>query len=57
MNLRALIVEDEPLARRTLWDFLEPVDWLTCVGEAADVPKNGANPETGTQPRTNRQPF
>ena len=36
MRIRALIAEDEPLARRTLWDYLGPVDWIECVGEAAD---------------------
>jgi two-component system, LytTR family, response regulator len=33
-KLRALIVEDEPLARRTLREFLADVAWLECVGEA-----------------------
>ena len=36
MSIRALIVEDEPLARRTLRDFIADFDWLTLVGEAAD---------------------
>lgn len=36
MTIRALIAEDEPLARRTLWDYLGPVGWVECVGEAAD---------------------
>lgn len=36
MNIRALIVEDEPLARRTLRDFIADFDWLTLVGEASD---------------------
>src|SRR5687768_6605224 len=38
-KIRALIVEDEPLARRTLREFLAEVPWLECVGEA----------ETGTR--------
>jgi two-component system LytT family response regulator len=34
--VRALIVDDEPLARRTLRGFAAKVPWLKCVGEAAD---------------------
>lgn len=33
-RIRALIVEDEPLARRTLRQILADVPWLECVGEA-----------------------
>ena len=36
--LRALVVEDEPLARARLRDLLEPVSWVRWVGEAATVP-------------------
>jgi two-component system, LytTR family, response regulator len=32
--IRAVIVEDEPLARRTLRDFLEEIDWVELAGEA-----------------------
>src|SRR6266478_679107 len=35
-SIRALIVEDEPLARQTIKDFLQGEDWLEVVGEAAD---------------------
>jgi len=35
--LRALVVEDEPLARARLRDLLEPVPWVRWVGEAATV--------------------
>ncbi len=35
-SIRALIVEDEPLARQTIKDFLQGEDWLELVGEAAD---------------------
>ncbi|HYX30037.1 MAG TPA: response regulator transcription factor, partial [Pyrinomonadaceae bacterium] len=35
-SIRALIIEDEPLARRTIRDFLQGEDWLEVVGEAAD---------------------
>ena len=35
-TIRALIVEDEPLARQTIGDFLQGEDWLQVVGEAAD---------------------
>src|SRR3984893_7961399 len=38
-SIRALIVEDEPLARQTLRDFLLGEDWLKVVGEAADGDK------------------
>src|SRR5690242_20507290 len=33
-TVRALIVDDEPLARRTLRDIVADVPWLDCVGEA-----------------------
>jgi two-component system LytT family response regulator len=36
MVVRALIVEDEPLARRTLRDFATEMEWLILVGEAED---------------------
>ncbi len=36
MIIRALIVEDEPLARQTLRDFAAEIEWLALVGEAAD---------------------
>ena len=35
-TIRALIVEDEPLATQTIKDFLQGEDWLSVVGEAAD---------------------
>jgi two-component system LytT family response regulator len=35
--LRALVVEDEPLAQARLRDLLEPVSWIRWVGEAATV--------------------
>jgi two-component system LytT family response regulator len=34
--LRAVIVEDEPLARQTIKDFVADESWLKIVGEAAD---------------------
>jgi two-component system LytT family response regulator len=34
--VRTLIVDDEPLARRTLRSMIEEIPWLECVGEAAD---------------------
>jgi len=34
--VRALIVEDEPLARKTLRDFAADIDWLEIIGEATD---------------------
>ena len=34
MTIRAVIVEDEPLARRTLKDFLGEIDWVELAGEA-----------------------
>jgi two-component system LytT family response regulator len=36
MNFTAVIVEDEPLARKTLRDLTGNVAWLDVVGEAAD---------------------
>jgi two-component system, LytTR family, response regulator len=35
-TVRALLVEDEPLARRQLRELADGVPWLSCVGEAAD---------------------
>jgi two-component system, LytTR family, response regulator len=37
MTLRALIVDDEPLARLRLRDLMAEVPWLQCVGEAGDA--------------------
>lgn len=34
--VRALIVEDEPLARQTIKDFLQGEEWLQVIGEAVD---------------------
>jgi two-component system LytT family response regulator len=34
--VRALVIEDEPLARRQLRELAASVPWLACVGEAAD---------------------
>lgn len=36
MAVRALIADDEPLARRVLRDLVDEIDWLECVGVAAD---------------------
>jgi two-component system LytT family response regulator len=36
MKTRAVVVEDEPIARAQLRDLLGEVDWIECVGEAAD---------------------
>jgi two-component system LytT family response regulator len=36
MKVRALIVEDEPLARKALRQFVRGVEWLETVAEAAD---------------------
>jgi len=36
--LRALVVEDEPLARARLRELLEPMNWIRWAGEAATVP-------------------
>lgn len=36
MIVRTLIIEDEPLARRTLREFAVRFEWLVLVGEAAD---------------------
>jgi two-component system LytT family response regulator len=34
----AVIVDDEPLARRRLRALVDDLDWLECIGEAADGP-------------------
>ncbi|HXT18961.1 MAG TPA: LytTR family DNA-binding domain-containing protein [Gemmatimonadaceae bacterium] len=34
--MRAVVVEDEPIARDQLRDLLAGIDWIECVGEAAD---------------------
>ena len=36
MSVRALIVEDEPLARKRLRELVRDVAWLECIGEAAN---------------------
>ena len=36
MNVRTLIIEDEPLAQQTLLDFARHFSWLEIVGIAAD---------------------
>jgi len=36
VSVRAVIVEDEPIARRQLRDLLAEVEWIECVGAAAD---------------------
>ena len=36
MNVRKLIIEDEPLAQQTLLDFARHFLWLEIVGIAAD---------------------
>lgn len=36
MKTRAVVVEDEPIARQQLKDLLAEIDWIDCVGEAAD---------------------
>lgn len=35
-QVRAVLVEDEPHARKSLREYAEDVEWLTLVGEAAD---------------------
>jgi two-component system LytT family response regulator len=36
MKTRAVVVEDEPIARRQLCDLVSEIDWIDCIGEAAD---------------------
>ena len=36
LSIRAVIVEDEPLARQTIEDFLKSEEWVELAGEAAD---------------------
>lgn len=37
-KVRVLIADDEPVARAGLRHLLQAIDWLECVGEAADGP-------------------
>jgi two-component system LytT family response regulator len=39
MSIRALIVDDEPLARKGVAQLLDPIDDVSIVGEAADGPQ------------------
>ncbi len=39
MSIRALVVDDEPLARTGVQQLVEPLDDVTVVGEAADGPE------------------
>jgi two-component system, LytTR family, response regulator len=43
--MRALIVDDEPLARRELWRLLAEFSWIEIVGEAGDVTEAAARIE------------
>lgn len=36
MKVTALIVEDEPLARSSLRELVDEIDWMEAIGEAAD---------------------
>ena len=36
MTIRSFIVEDEPLARKTLRELVAEISWLTLIGEAGD---------------------
>jgi two-component system, LytTR family, response regulator len=36
VKTRAVVVEDEPIARQQLKDLLGEIDWIDCVGEAGD---------------------
>jgi two-component system, LytTR family, response regulator len=35
-NVTAIVVDDEPLARRKVRELLREVPWIVCIGEAAD---------------------
>jgi two-component system LytT family response regulator len=37
-TVRALVIDDEPLARQAIRTLLADVEWMTCVGEAEDGP-------------------
>ena len=39
VKVRALIADDEPVARAGLRDMLSALDWVTCVGDAASGPQ------------------
>jgi len=36
MKTRALVVEDEPIARRQLRELLAGIEWVECIGEASN---------------------
>lgn len=38
MKVTVLLADDEPVARAGLRDMLSTVEWMTCVGEAANGP-------------------
>lgn len=38
-TITALVVDDEPLARRKVRELLRDVSWIECVGEAGDGPR------------------
>ena len=39
MKVSVLIADDEPVARAGLRDMLADIEWLTCIGEAANGPQ------------------
>ena len=34
MKLKCLIIDDEPVARKVLQEFIEDIDWLELAGQA-----------------------
>ena len=42
MKLNCIIVDDEPMARKVLEEYIEDVDFLTLVGKAENPVKAGA---------------
>jgi len=53
-RVRALVVEDEPEARRMLREFLREASWVDLVGEAADgsFPDSKFLRRSATSPRS-----
>ena len=39
MNLNCIIVDDEPMARKVLEEYIEDIDFLTLVGKAENPVK------------------
>lgn len=39
MNIRCLIIDDEPLAQKVLLNYIQRIDYLSCVGTCSNAPE------------------